>query len=161
MPVFISHKDKDSREAVRIHDFLKRHNISSYVDVLDSSTQSTADITDTITDRMNKCTHLIAVMSNETVKSWWVPFEVGEATFGMRRISSYDLGCGYRFPEYLQKWPVMSKQSHLSLFVRAYKSDSTSITKLHENRNTAFGRKTYGPDDFHKSLARSLRFSQF
>ena len=159
MPIFISHKDKDTSAALRINNYLKRHGISSYVDVLDSSTKTTDDITSTITARMNECTHLIAVMSNDTVKSWWVPFEVGEATFGMRRISSYDLGCGYQFPEYLRKWPVMSTESHLSLFVSAYNNDSTSLTKLHENRNTALGRRTYGPDSFHKSLKSSIRFS--
>lgn len=158
MPVFISHKDKDSRKAVEIHNFLKRYGISSYVDVLDGSTRTTDNITDTITKRMNMCTHLIAVMSNETVKSWWVPFEVGEATFGLRRISSYDMGCGYQFPEYLKKWPVMSKQSHLEAFVTAYRNDKTSVMKLDENQRTDFGRRNYGPSDFHTSLKSSLRF---
>jgi len=159
MPVFISHKDKDTYAALRIHNYLKRHNIRSYVDVLDASTKTTDDITSTITARMNDCTHLIAVMSNETTKSWWVPFEIGEATFGLRRICSYDLGCGYQFPEYLKKWPVMSKETHLSLFAYEYNKDRTTVTKLHENRSTTFGRRTYGPESFHKSLKASLRFS--
>ena len=56
MPVFISHKDKDTNAALRIHNYLKRHGISSYVDVLDASTKTTDDITSTITARMNALT---------------------------------------------------------------------------------------------------------
>lgn len=157
MPVFISHKDSDSVPAVSISRFLTSRGVTNYVDVLDKSTQSTNDITDLITRRIGECTHLIAVMSTETSKSWWVPFEVGEATFGLRRISSYDLGVGYQFPDYLRKWPVMKKEKDLELFVQAYKSDGSSPSVLNEALRDSTRRRTYNPDEFHRQLKANIQ----
>lgn len=157
MPVFISHKDSDSRSALSISHFLTVRGVKNYVDVLDKSTQSTDDITNLITRRIGECTHLIAVMSTETAKSWWVPFEIGEATFGLRRISSYDLGAGYQFPDYLRKWPVMKKELDLDLFVRAYKSDTSSPSLLNEALRDLARRGTYNPEDFHRQLKANIQ----
>lgn len=157
MPVFISHKDSDSTSALSISRFLDNRGIRNYVDVLDKSTQSTDDITSLITRRIGECTHLIAVMSTETAKSWWVPFEVGEATFGLRRISSYDLGAGYQFPDYLRKWPVMKKERDLELFAQAYNSDSSNPVLLNEAIRDITRRSVYSPEGFHRQLKTNIQ----
>jgi hypothetical protein len=132
MPVFISHKDKDTAAAVSIKTKLESHQIICYLDVFDEKI-AYGNITDRITSAMEKCTHLIAVMSDATKDSWWVPFEIGEATFGYRRICSYDLGCTFSFPEYLSKWPKMSSSRHLEFFVTQYKIDNGTAKNLRKD----------------------------
>ena len=61
------------------------------------------------------CTHIIAVVSRETALSWWVPFEIGEATALERRISTYQTGYA-QLPEYLAKWPIMTTDFHLQYY---------------------------------------------
>jgi hypothetical protein len=100
-------------------------NIKTYFDVLDVESQTTDDITSVITRRITESTHLIAVVSGQTAQSWWVPFEIGEATISNRRICSYKSNVS-ELPEYLDKWPQMTKPADLELFIQSYKSESTA-----------------------------------
>ena len=89
MTVFISYRHTDRAQAMAINKRLTEEGISTYLDVLDVESQSTDDITSVITRRISESTHLIAVVSSQTAQSWWVPFEIGEATITYRRICSY------------------------------------------------------------------------
>ncbi|WP_337120035.1 toll/interleukin-1 receptor domain-containing protein, partial [Staphylococcus aureus] len=85
MSVFISYKHLDRNLALQIDERLKINGIKTYLDVLDAESQSTESITTVITKNIAMCTHLIAVVSKETATSWWVPFEIGEATISAKR----------------------------------------------------------------------------
>lgn len=152
MPVFISHKDVDSDAALKIRSHLESKKIRCYVDVLDEKISTTEDITNRITEVIGRCTHLIAVMSNATEKSWWVPFEVGEATFGFRRIASYDLGSNYGFPDYLKKWPVMKTPTHLDMFASSYHADADRVKDLNKSAAEMPFTTRIQVDEFHKNL---------
>lgn len=81
---------------------------------MDVESQPTDDITSVITRRIAESTHLIAVVSGKTAQSWWVPFEIGEATNSNRRVCSYKTSVS-ELPEYLDKWPQMTKPIDQSL----------------------------------------------
>jgi MTH538 TIR-like domain (DUF1863). len=91
MPVFISYRHSDRPHAIAINTRLIQANIKTYFDVLDPESQTTDDITGVITRNITACTHLLAVISENTAQSWWVPFEIGEATISNRRICSYQM----------------------------------------------------------------------
>ena len=151
MSVFISYKHLDRDLAMRINYRLKLDGIKTYLDVLDNESQSTENITAVITKNIAECTHLIAVVSHETASSWWVPFEIGEATISAKRIASYRSGYS-QLPEYLDMWPKMDSMQHLSLFIAAYKSE---IKVAMESRSIFESKGSVGTDsanDFHRSL---------
>lgn len=125
MPVFISYRHTDRAQAMAINARLKLANITTYLDVLDAQSQTTEDITGVITRNIIECTHLLAVVSEQTALSWWVPFEIGEATITDRRICSFKTGDS-ELPLYLDKWPKMTKSSDLELFIESYNSETTS-----------------------------------
>ena len=162
MSVFISHKQEDHLKAKEIYNYLESKYITCYLDVMDKSTLSANDITNHITSRIQECTHLIAILSEKTKKSWWVPFEIGEATFGDRRISSYNIGLySFEIPDYLKKWPIMKTREHLQLFVNEYKQDIGYLTmkksaELLESTG-AFKKDTRSADLFHNNLKKSIR----
>ena len=105
MPVFISYRHTDRDHAFKIDQRLKVAGIKTYLDVLDEESRQGADeITDIITKRMSECTHLLAIISDDTSKSWWVPFEIGEATYAENRIATFQLNIlDYQLPSYLKK----------------------------------------------------------
>lgn len=67
----MSYRHTDRNHAISIDQRLKIAGIKTYLDVLDEeSKQSSDQITDIITQPMRECTHLIAVISDDTSKSW-------------------------------------------------------------------------------------------
>ena len=156
MPVFISYRHNDLEKAFAISRRLQNEGVTVYLDKLDQESQTTSDITALITKRIMQCTHLLAIASQTTVRSWWVPFEIGEATIVDRRIATFQIG-QTDLPDYLRKWPVMNREAHLDLFIKAYKAerDGGTVRRLHE----ALGSSTRAPtaDRFHKELKQSIR----
>lgn len=94
MPVFISHKKLNREGAIGIASYLKSRGIKCYVDEFDPSLQTTSDITSAIINRVKAWTHLMAVVSENTNSSWWVPFEIGVASEVGNRIVSFPLSEG-------------------------------------------------------------------
>jgi hypothetical protein len=124
MPVFISYRHMDRAYAININTRLIQANIKTYLDVLDAESQTTDDITGVITRNISECTHLLAVVSEKTALSWWVPFEIGEATITNRRICSFKTG-PTELPLYLDKWPKLSSERDIEFFIDAYRNEMT------------------------------------
>ncbi|MCY1248584.1 hypothetical protein D9M72_620290 [compost metagenome] len=76
-----------------------------------------------ITRNISECTHLLAVVSEKTALSWWVPFEIGEATITNRRICSFKTG-PTELPLYLDKWPKLTSDRDIEFFIDAYRNES-------------------------------------
>ncbi|WPN30657.1 toll/interleukin-1 receptor domain-containing protein [Pseudomonas sp. P5_109] len=124
MSVFISYRHMDRAYAVKINARLIQANIKTYLDVLDAESQTTDDITGVITRNISECTHLLAVVSEKTALSWWVPFEIGEATITNRRICSFKTG-PTELPLYLDKWPKLTNDRDIEFFIDAYRNEAT------------------------------------
>ena len=151
MPVFLSHKREDTNATLLLAHYLERNGVICYVDVLDESTKTTDDLTSLLMSRVRQCTHIMAVVSDNTEKSWWVSFEIGVASELTRRVTTYRLA-EIKLPDYLTKWPVLSSYTDLDRFIYHYKLDAT--VQLQE--------RTYGSSviqtasQFHSELKRSL-----
>ncbi|MBD9553091.1 TIR domain-containing protein [Pantoea sp. PNT01] len=160
MTVFISYRHTDRALAMTINDRLVKEGISTYLDVLDVESQSTDDITSVITQRINESTHLIAVVSSQTAQSWWVPFEIGEATITDRRISSYRTTFS-ELPEYLSKWPQMTKPSDIEFFIQSYKDEISGKRQISfESINGSESMRRLNKrnaDTFHTDLKQKIR----
>jgi hypothetical protein len=138
---------------------LREYDIECYLDVLDGDSRqaNSEQITKIITENISKSTHLIAVTSRNTDASWWVPFEIGEATITNCRIATYRKELT-NLPEYLHQWPAMKRLSDLESFIRAYKQDSRNIifgsmeSRSHRSTNITES----SADTFHKDLKRRL-----
>ena len=158
MPVFISYRHMDRPQAMAINAQLMQANIKTYLDVLDPESQTTDDITGVITRNITECTHLLAVVSEQTALSWWVPFEIGEATISNRRICSFRTGPA-ELPLYLDKWPKLSTESDLDFFIDAYREEvsnkrSMSLESISESVKGSYKRDA---DMFHEQLKNRIR----
>ena len=144
--VFVSHQRKDSTQATRIADRLHQNGLNTYLDVVDDAlTHDGKELSDLIRKRMDSCTHLIAVVSNATTASWWVPWQIGIASDREFMIATYALD-STALPSFLTKWPYLRSLADIDKYAR--QSSSTS-GKLYLTEAARVG-------EFHKSLKRSL-----
>lgn len=158
MPVFISYRHTDRAHAMAINTRLTQANIKTYLDVLDPESQTTEDITTVITRNITECTHLMAVVSEQTAHSWWVPFEIGEATISNRRICSYKIGPS-ALPLYLDKWPKLSGENDINFFIDAYREELVSKRSMGLESFSESVRGTHRRDAelFHDQLKNRIR----
>ncbi|VEF07623.1 MTH538 TIR-like domain (DUF1863) [Pseudomonas fluorescens] len=158
MPVFISYRHMDRAHAIAINSRLIQANIKTYLDVLDPESQTTEDITGVITRNITECTHLLAVVSERTASSWWVPFEIGEATISNRRICSFKTGPA-DLPLYLDKWPKLSTASDLDFFIDAYREEvsnkrSVTLGSISESVKSTY---KHNAEVFHEQLKNRIK----
>jgi hypothetical protein len=151
LPVFISHRTADDVRATYISTYLAARGVSCYLDHFDDSA-STKNITDKVLANINKCTHLLALMTDQTHGSWWVPFEIGVGRQADRRITSYNNMTRSALPEYLQEWPVLRSDADLDKFVLAYRADRLILEK-----RSSYPEPMRTADTFHADLKAKLK----
>ena len=109
------------------------HSISCWLDDVAPS-QPPDKITDVILENINKCTHLLVVMTGNTQGSWWVPYEIGVAEQGERAISSYSQLSSDKLPEFLWHWPVLMGDSAIDRFAQIYKQERIVVESASASR---------------------------
>jgi hypothetical protein len=81
--IFLSHKKEDKPACRVIADYFKNAEIDYYLDELDENLQRAANandpelITASIKKGIRESSHMLVVVSEKTIKSQWVPFEIG------------------------------------------------------------------------------------
>lgn len=117
--VFISHQSRDTSLATSIaRRLLMVHQIDTYLDVIDPNIKSGDDLAEHIRNEMGKCTQLLAVVSEATRASWWVPWEIGVASEKDYPLATYSDGPALP-PEYLRKWPYLRSEAQLDEYAKA------------------------------------------
>ena len=142
MKVFISHKQEDSALAISVKNAFTQYGITSYLDLLDSKISGGGkELTEHIKENLNSCTDIIVVMSEETKKSWWVPFEIGMAAQVDMPTVSF-LKSEVELPDYLSYWPRLKTVSDIGKYITIRK-----ITEM-----TFQDRYIYHSDEFKQAL---------
>lgn len=81
--VFISYQKNDRDSAVKVAQYLQNAGIDVYIDVYDTDlkiqhqTDNPTAVTKAICNGINNSSHMLAVISPDTLYSTWVPFEIG------------------------------------------------------------------------------------
>ncbi len=108
--VFISHKSTDTEVAAAIAAYIKDCGIDVYIDVNDEGLQiasqnnDSQEIVSHIQKGLRLSTHVLALISDDTKESWWVPYEIGYGDKAGKEISSMLLEQDEvdNFPDYLK-----------------------------------------------------------
>lgn len=92
--VFISHQQKDKNEAKKIADYFIKAGIDVYFDAYDTDLKNNHQVnnakavTDSIKKGINNSSHMLVLVSPNTLYSTWVPFEIG---YGYDKTDLYTL----------------------------------------------------------------------
>ncbi|MCI1067416.1 toll/interleukin-1 receptor domain-containing protein [Stenotrophomonas maltophilia] len=157
MKIFLSHQQTDSMLALRIQGHLKNHHdIDCYLDVIDHNFGNGEDIAAHVRKELARCTQLLAVVSNATKASWWVPWEIGVATEKDYPLATF--GGGIELPEYLTKWPYLKNISDLDKYAETSKEASKRVITANmestSSRTATF--RSEATEYFYKSLRAKL-----
>lgn len=136
MKVFISHQKRDREEAKRIADYLRSVSIDVYFDEFDRELQQAEQennpkgVVAAIKKGINSSTHMICVISQNTISSKWVPFEVGYgydstdlATLTLKGIKNSEL------PDYIKTKPIIRDIYDINAFVKKHGKELILETK--------------------------------
>lgn len=106
--VFVSHKNEDIDTAKNIAELLQNAGLDVYLDVNDNGLQQATRKNDA--EAIVKCiekalacsTHILILVTENTEKSWWVPYETGYAKKSKKNIASILMKKVENFPDYLK-----------------------------------------------------------
>lgn len=159
MKIFISHQRADSQAAALIAERLRRvHKVDSYLDVVDPTISESGEaLAEHVRNELSKCTELLAVVSEATASSWWVPWEIGVATEKEYALATYSDG-QVKLPEYLKKWPYLRSHFDLDKYVaqaKALQVSRVAMESLHSITAKSNGRRD-ALRDFYKNLRKDL-----
>ena len=122
--VFISHQQKDKAAAKLIANYLLSCGIDVYFDEYDKNINrnNPQSVVDAIKTGLQKSTHLLCLLSENSMKSKWIPWEVGygyEHNVFCVKLKEIALSL---LPEYLQVVPVYSGYEALDVAIRSMRS---------------------------------------
>ncbi|MFW7342262.1 toll/interleukin-1 receptor domain-containing protein [Pollutimonas sp. H1-120] len=157
MKIFLSHQKHDSETAKSVQSHLKaKHGIDCYLDVIDPGIKFGEDIASHVRAELARCTQLLAIVSEATKLSWWVPWEIGVATEKDYPLATF--GRGVTIPEYLKKWPYLQTMADLDKYAKVSSTTSQrSLTASMESRSSgSVPYKFNATEHFYKTLRAEL-----
>ena len=111
--VFVSHTTTDDALAESVAECLRRHGLTAWVDsdFLSAHDDGPA-MASHISAVIKRSFCLLAVVTNATSHSWWVPFEIGVASTSHRFLSTYGNPAS-PLPSFLTAWPRVKRSDQL------------------------------------------------
>lgn len=107
--VFISYQKKDRDSAIKVAEYLQGAGIDVYIDIYDTELRiqhqnnNPKEVTKAICNGINNSSHMLALISPETMYSTWVPFEIGygydKTDLGVLCLKGIPIG---KLPEYVR-----------------------------------------------------------
>lgn len=156
MKVFISHKDSDRTTALKVLNVLTSNKVEAYLDVLDNSIVQKGELlTKHIRTKLNECTDILVVMSENTKASWWVPFEIGMAAQKDLPTVSY-LQSGVELPDYLSYWPRLKNDSDIIKYINTRARVKRQIMAERLDQSTIYASRLSETQRFYDELKRQL-----
>jgi TIR domain len=86
LAVFISHSRLDHDKACSLADYFTQCRVDYYLDENDEDLQDAQtqrdheSVVSCIKRGLERCTHLVGILTENTKNSWWVPYEIGIAS---------------------------------------------------------------------------------
>lgn len=121
--VFISHKYEDLCAAREAANYITDYGIDVYLDDRDFKLQKavnacdSAEIVSCIEAGLNRSSHILVLVTENTRISWWVPYETGYAKRGSKGIASLLLKKADNFPDYLKIETTLNGFGDLTKFL--------------------------------------------
>jgi hypothetical protein len=148
---YLASKD-DSVLAGSIAQLLRnQHAIECYLDLIDPDASKTGDkLGEYLRAQMGKCNQLLAVVSQSTKTSWWVPWEIGIATEKDHPIATFT-GDNTALPEYLKKWPYLRSQQDLDQYAKISKATESNLLVEKSYKSEASARQS-STEQFYRNM---------
>lgn len=119
--MFVSYQHSDQDTALELAKDLDRRGRRVFIDVHDDTlVPGQKDLDDALVTAILKSDTMIVVVSDETQKSWWVPWEIGVSTPFHRPKALYKPRAFRALPTYLEKLRRLQDSAEANSWVVAY-----------------------------------------
>ncbi len=146
--IFLSHISVDKPAVQAIATYITSHgDIDIYLDAVDNNLQAAASsgdaaaITEFIERGLSNSTHVMCLVSANTVRSWWVPYELGFGKKSGKPLATLKLKDTVELPAYLQISEIINGTRSLNLYLSSLRRGlaKTAVVELTESlvRHTA------------------------
>lgn len=137
--IFLSHQQKDKEVCRKIADYLMAADIDVYFDEDDNDlkvyrqTNRPQGVVDSIKKGINNSSHMLVVVSPNTIHSSWVPWEIGYG-FDNTQLGVLTLKgiTDESLPDYLKTSPIIRGTKSLNEYLAKI---TNNIQSIMENRN--------------------------
>ena len=127
MKIFISYSSIDKKEAKKIATLLGKMKIDYFLDKKDISWGD--NIKEKIEDSILECTHLIVLISPASLKSQWVPYELGSANRLGIHILPYKVHPSIDLPDFLKSFLNKSTVDEIKEYLIEQKKNPPFLRK--------------------------------
>lgn len=141
--IFLSHISVDKRSAIEIGNYITaRGDIDIYLDINDYALQMAAQandaarVTEFIEKGLSHSSHIMCLVSANTVNSWWVPYELGFAKKAAKHLATLKLKGDASLPDFLKMSEIILGTKGLNEYltlVRRGLQNSASFLPLTES----------------------------
>ena len=113
--VFVSHKSDDEDKAKEVAACIDSYGLRPWLDVTDLRDEEDDEaMVDRIEAAITRSLCLMAVVTDVTNESWWVPFEIGLAYDMDKQLASYcEEQQDVEIPSFLWRWPLVQDHDDL------------------------------------------------
>ena len=122
---FISHKGDDTSLAETIGRVLRLHGLKGYLDRWDPTVEGDSlGLEEYLRKVIRETPSILAVVTENTPLSWWVPFELGVARETESQIATFlqvdtDSRDEVALPSYLRAWPILASRPEIVTWANA------------------------------------------
>ena len=131
--VFLSHKSEDKEFVEAIGIYIMNAGIDIYLDKNDfnlqkaTQTNDPKEVTKCIEKGISNSDYILCFASKNTVKSWWVPYEIGYGKRADKEIATLLRIDVNEIPEYLKIEEVLDDISDLNNFIKRIANNNSII----------------------------------
>ena len=122
--IFLSHISIDKNIAQNIGNYIMQNgDLDIYLDIYDEELQQAAakgdpfKVTELIEKGISESSHVMCLVSENTVKSWWVPYELGFGKNGRKEISTLTLKNTVTLPDFLKIGKILRGTKSLNVYL--------------------------------------------
>ena len=122
--VFLSHKSEDKAFVESIGEYLMKAGINIYLDKNDFKLQSAVSnedpqkITECIQEGIAKSDYILCFVSNKTVNSWWVPYEIGYGKKSNKEIATLVREDVSYIPDFLKIEEIIDSIDDINMYIK-------------------------------------------
>lgn len=144
--LFLSHISIDKNAAIAIAEYIMNAGFDVYLDVYDEKLQRAVNagdagkITEYIEQGVENCSHMICLVSDNTVRSWWVPYELGFGKKAGKDLATLALRDVPVLPEYLAIGKILQGTPSLNRYLETLlRRNSISESLIFKSAGVAEG----------------------
>lgn len=136
--IFLSHKSEDKQAVVSIGNYIKSKGVDIYLDADDAALQQAVKnddhiaITKSIQLGIYASTDLMTLISKNTKKSWWVPYEVGFASSEKKKLSTLKLKDVTYVPSFLKITKILHGAKALDDHIESVKNRDQTYARAYQ-----------------------------